>query len=342
MKNKMSQKTVHSIADIARLVGVSKSTVSRALNNSTLIGLETRERIQAVAREHHFQINIPAQRLSLQSSRTIAMVMHSSHDKHCFSVADLFTMEILGAVTQTLSDNHYDLLVAHIDPNDPEWPQQYLDTGRADGFILMTSTRKQNHIQALVDMQAPFIVWGTPRADTSYCSVTGDNYRGGWLAGEHLARNGRRQIAFLGGPAVELEVQKRYEGFAAALTAAGLGVDPALVTYGHYSSISAAERMQKLFEQNPGLDAVFVNSDLMAIAAIKVLQDHGRRVPQDVSVVGYDNLTITEITTPALTTISQNLPLAGKYLAQNLITYLQTGVISNVTVPAELIVRSSS
>jgi len=137
-------------------------------------------------------------------------------------------------------------------------------------------------------------------------------------------------------------VQKRYEGFAAALTAAGLGVDPALVTYGHYSSISAAERMQKLFEQNPGLDAVFVNSDLMAIAAIKVLQDHGRRVPQDVSVVGYDNLTITEITTPALTTISQNLPLAGKYLAQNLITYLQTGVISNVTVPAELIVRSSS
>ena len=119
-------------------------------------------------------------------------------------------------------------------------------------------------------------------------------------------------------------------------------MDPALVTYGRYSSDEAGERMIKLLEDHPDLDAVFANSDLMAIAAMKILQVNGRRVPQDVAVVGYDNLTITGITTPALTSVSQNISVVGRLLAQNLIAYLQSGMISNVTVPAELVIRSSS
>jgi DNA-binding LacI/PurR family transcriptional regulator len=269
--------------------------------------------------------------------------MHPYHDySDCFSVADLFYLEILSAVTETLSENHYDLLMAHINPNEPEWPRKYMDTGRADGFILPTAAHKQNHIQILTEMKAPFIVWGVPRPNMSYCSVTGDNFNGGRLAGEHLVQKGRRRIAFIGGPSYEPEVQKRYEGYAAALKAAGLEVDADLVTYGMFSSSSAAERMGDLLRLRPDLDGVFANSDLMAIAAIKVLQENGRRVPQDVSVVGYDNLSVTEIATPTLTTISQNLPAAGRLLAQNLLSYLQTGVITNVIMPAELVVRSSS
>jgi DNA-binding LacI/PurR family transcriptional regulator len=338
----MNRKSVHSIADIARLVGVSKSTVSRALNNSPLIGEDTKERIRAVAREHHYQINIPAQRLSLKSSRTIAIVMHPYHTSACFSVADLFSLEILGAVTGTLSDHHYDLLMANINPNDPDWPHLYLDTGRADGFILLTSTRKQYHIDALVQMKAPFIVWGTPRPNAHYCSVTGDNFGGGKQAGDHLLKSGRRRIAFIGGPPDELEVQKRFEGFQAALQEGGVELDPALITYGSFSSESGAERMQKLLQHHPHLDGVFANSDLMAIAAIKTLQASGRQVPQDVAVVGYDNLSVGELSSPSLTTISQNIPLVGKLLAQNLINNRESGLVTNVTVPAELLVRSSS
>lgn len=338
----MNTKTVQTIADIARLAGVSKSTVSRALNDSPLISAATKARIRAVAEAHNFQMNVSASRLSRQQSRTIAFVVHAHHYDACFSVNDLFLLEILGAITNTLSNLHYDMLVANINPHDPTWPHQYLDTGRVDGFILLTSTRKEFHIDTLVKMQAPFIVWGTPMPKYSYCSVNGDNFGGGRLATEHFVQKGRQHIAFLGGPAYEAEVQRRYDGYVAALRESGREVDPALVSHGDWTSESAAKRVQQVLEARPDLDAVFANSDLMAIGAINALRERGRLVPDDVAVIGYDGLSIAEFNNPPLTTVSQNLPLVGKLLAQNLIQYIETGVVTNVTIPAKLIVRKSA
>jgi DNA-binding LacI/PurR family transcriptional regulator len=338
----MNAKSALTIADIARLAGVSKSTVSRALNNSPLISEATKARVLAVAQEHNFQMNVSASRLSRQQSRTIAFAVHAHQYDACFSVNDLFLLEILGSITNTLSNLHYDLLVANINPHDPNWPHQYLDTGRVDGFILLTSTRKEFHIDALVKMQAPFIVWGTPRPKYSYCSVNGDNFGGGRQATEHLLQQGRRHIAFLGGPAFEAEVQRRYDGYIAALREEGHDAEPALVSYGDWTSESAAKRVVQLLEARPDLDAVFTSSDLMAIGAINALRAHGRRVPEDIAVIGYDDLSIAMFSNPPLTTVSQNLPLVGKLLAQNLIEYIETGVVTNVTIPAKLIVRESA
>jgi DNA-binding LacI/PurR family transcriptional regulator len=336
----MSKEQVKTIADIARLAGVSKSTVSRALNDSSLIGDETKERINRIAKENNFQINIPARRLSMKQSNTIAFVTHAYYKD--FSIADLFTLEILSGLTNALYQNHYDLLMANVDPFDTEWPRQYLNTGRADGFILMTSTRKVHHIKNLVAINAPFIAWGVPDPKYHYCTVTGDNFNGGRIATEHLIGLGRRRIAFLGGPAEELEVQHRYSGYKQALQSAGLSPDPNMVVHGEFCSNSGTTLMARLLEQAPDLDAVFVNSDLMAIAAMKVIQDQGRRIPDDVAVIGYDNLSITEQSQPPLTTVSQNIRLSGTLLAQNLLQYLQTGVVTNVSVPVELIVRESA
>ncbi len=338
----MSDKPVETIADIARLAGVSKSTVSRALSDSPLICTETKERIRAIAHEHEFQVNAAASRLSLKTSHTLAFVAHPYYQKKGFGVADLFMLEILGGISAGLAISHYDLLMVHVNPLETDWPARYLKTGRADGFILMTSTRKQHHIRALLAMKAPFIIWGTPGSDQSYCSVTGDNFRGGKLAAEHLIRTGKRRIAFLGGPEDELEVQKRFDGFQSAHLEAGLTVDPKLVTYGWYSNESGAERTRELLERAPEIDAIFANSDFMAIAAMRVAQEMGRRIPDNLAVVGYDNLTIAEESNPPLTTVSQNIPLAGRLLAQNLIQYLQTGVVTNVTLPAELVIRKSA
>lgn len=336
----MAKKNPLTIADIARLANVSKSTVSRALNDSTLISNETKERIRSIAREHNFRINAPARQLSMKQSRTIAYVTHSYHKD--FSVTDLFMLEIMGGISKGLHEKGYDMLVLQVDPRDTEWSHHYLDSGRVDGFILMTSSRKQMHIQTMVKMGAPFIVWGVTRPGLHYCSVTGDNFNGGKLAAEHLIRSGRRRIAFLGGPAAELEVQQRYAGFEAAMNEAGIPVDPMLIAYGDFSDSSGAAAMSRLLSQAPDLDAVFVNSDLMAIAAINTIRESGKQVPADISVVGYDDLSIARYSYPPLTTISQNIPLAGKLLAQNLIHYLDSGVISNVTIPVELIVRQSA
>jgi len=336
----MSQKPVKTIADIARLAGVSKSTVSRALNDSPLIGENTKERIRAIAREHRFQINAPARRLSMKQSRTIAFVTHAYHKQ--FSVADLFGLEIMGGISSGLHANGFDMLVIHVDPRDTQWAHQYLDTGRVDGFILMTSTRKQYHIKTLLGMGAPFIVWGIPQPNQSYPSVTGDNFNGGKLATKHLVGIGRERIAFLGGPAEELEVQQRYQGYRSALTKAGKNVIPELVAHGDFSNTSGAKAMERLLKEMPYPDAVFVNSDLMAIAAMDAIRGHGLRVPEDIAVVGYDDLSIAQHSYPPLTTIRQNIPLAGKLLAQNLIQFLQTGLVTNASIPVELVIRQSA
>jgi DNA-binding LacI/PurR family transcriptional regulator len=337
----MNPKPTQTISDIARMAGVSKSTVSRALNDSPLICDETKERIRGITKEQNFQINLPARRLSKKESNTIAFVTHGYHKE--FSFADLFTLEILSSISRALAENGYDLLMVQVDPLACcDWSANYLDTGRADGFILMTSTRKSSHIKSLLMEKSPFIVWGVPLSGSSYPSVTGDNFTGGKLAVEHFVRTGRRKIAFLGGPADELEVQRRYDGYAAAMEEAGLEVVQGRVGYGNFWTESSAATMRQLLESSPDLDAVFANSDLMAMSAMDVLRASGRSVPEDVAVIGYDNLSIAEVANPPLTTISQNLPQAGRLLAQNLIQYLRTGVVTNVVVPVDLVVRKSA
>jgi DNA-binding LacI/PurR family transcriptional regulator len=338
--DEMKNTKAHTIEDIARLAGVCKSTVSRALSNSPLINEKTRERISAIARAHNFQINMPARRLSMKQSKTVAYVTHSRCN--LFSVADLFTLELLSGITAALYEKGYDLLLAAVDPYDNSWAAQYLESGKADGFILMTSTRKQHHIKLLAEMHAPFIAWGVPHPKYSYCTVTGDNFKGGKLAAAHLAERGRRRIAFLGGPAKEAEIQLRYEGYQEALKQAGLTPDPALTAYSEFWGSSAAKAMRTLMDRSPDLDAVFIASDIMAVAAINILREAGRHIPEDVALVGFDNLSIAEQCTPPLTTASHNICLAGRLLAQNLLQYLQTRVVTHTTVPVELIIRQSS
>lgn len=336
----MMNKPVRTIADIARLAGVSKSTVSRALAGSPLISEETRQRVQVIAREHNFQINQPARSLSLKQTNTIAFVTHGYYEQIC--VEDLFFLEMLGAISIALAKAHYDLLMVNVDPYDTEWISDYLHTGKVDGFILMTSTRKMQHVQGLVAMQAPFIVWGVPAPGATYCTVSGDNVTGGRLAAEYLLNLGKQKIAFLGGPAEEQEVKLRCQGFESVLKSAGKECDPKLLVHGDYSSEGGAKMMAKLLDQSIEVDAVFANSDLIALGAINVIRERGLRVPEDISVVGYDDISLAPYFSPSLTTIRQNIPESGRLLVQNLIQFLETGIVTNVMVPVSLVVRDST
>jgi DNA-binding LacI/PurR family transcriptional regulator len=338
----MATPRAHTIADIARLAGVSKSTVSRALNDSPLIGPETKERIRAIAREHRFQMNAPARRLSLKRSNAIALVSYEYSAES--AVPDAFMLELMSGISSALRENDYDLLVVHISPSDTEWVHRYIDTGRVAGFILLSATCTARHLTTLAESNAPFIVWGVPTGVHGGSSVSGDSVAGGRIATEHLLRTGKSRIAFLGGPERDPEVEARFRGYEAALADAGRAVDAALVTYGKWlqPDTSGSEAMRRLLERAPDLDGVFANSDLLAIAAMDTLREHGRRVPDDVGVVGYDDVSVARHCNPPLTTIRQNGPLAGRLLAENLIQQLRTGAVTNVTLPAELVLRKSS
>lgn len=336
----MANKPVRTIADIAELAGVSKSTVSRALSNSTLISEETRNRIQAIAQAHNFQINQPARSLSMKQTNTIAFVTHGYHGNFC--VEDLFLLEMMGAITAALAARKYDLLMVNVDPYEIDWINDYLNTGKVDGFILMTSTRKQQHVKKLMEMQAPFIAWGVPSPGTNYCTVTGDNFNGARIAGEYLLSIGKQKIAFLGGPETEQEVKLRYQGFENALAAVGLKPDPNRMIFENYSTEAGHKGMHKLLDQDPEIDAVFANSDFIAIGAMNAIRERGKRVPEDISVLGYDDISLAQYSNPPLTTIRQNINESGRLLVQNLIQYLETGVVTNVSVPVNLVVREST
>jgi DNA-binding LacI/PurR family transcriptional regulator len=337
----MSKKTVRTLEDIARLANVSTSTVSRALNNSPLINQETKARIQAIAREHNYRINVSARNLRMRQSNTIAFVVPTYYPEF-FSPEDLFGMEILGGIGKGLHSLNYDLLIVQSSSDDSQWAHSYFESGRVDGFIILASNRRQSHIKILAELGAPFIAWGVPVPKYNYCSVTGDNLTGGRLAAEHLIHSGRQRIAFLGGPEGELTVQYRFEGYQNALQAVGRTVDSDLLAYGNYTHASGIAGMQQLMARASDLDAVFVTSDLMAIGAITAIQNSGKRVPEDIAVVGYDDLPIAVYNNLPLTTVRQNFPLIGKLLAQNLIQFIQSGVVTNVTAPVELVIRETA
>lgn len=339
----MRTERINTIADIARLAGVSKSTVSRALNDSPLIGSETKERVRALAREHDFRMNVPARSLSLRQSHAVALVSYAySVDS---VVPDAFMLEMMGGISSALHANDYDLLVIQVSPNDTEWVHRYLETGRVDGFIVLAAMCTRRHLDSLVAASAPFVIWGSPPGGGGgYCSVTGDSITGGRIATEHLLREGRSRIAFVGGPAQEVEVRDRLQGYREALSAAGVEVDPALVVHAswHQTELSSARAIQQLLERVPDFDAIFANSDLLAIGAMDALRTAGRRVPEDVAVIGYDDIALARHSNPPLTTVRQDGPLAGRLLAENLIQHLRTGVLTSVSIPAELVLRESA
>jgi DNA-binding LacI/PurR family transcriptional regulator len=335
----MNETEIKTIDDIARLAGCSKSTVSRALNDSPLIGFETKERIREIAKAHRFQRSDPARRLSLGQSHVVALVTYDYSAKHV--VPNPFALELMSGITAGLHANGYDLLVIQVSPNDTEWVSRYLESGRVDGFVLLTGNCSQQHISTLMERNAPFITWGIPAGRRGYSWVAGDNFAGGKLATEHLIGGGRRRVGFIGGTKV-VDVQDRYAGYVAALEEAGRVVEPELVTYGDFTPESGAAAMRSLLTAAPDIDGVFVNSDLMAIAAIEEIRARGRSVPDDIAIVGYDDVALAAHSDPPLTTISQSVPVAGRLLAENLLQLLRTGVMSNVMLPAELVVRKSA
>jgi DNA-binding LacI/PurR family transcriptional regulator len=336
----MTEPSIRTIADVARLLGVSKSTVSRALNDSPLIGADTKARVRAAAQRHHFRMNASARRLSLRESRTIGLVTYPF--KAGSQVSDVFMLEILSGISGALAAGGHDLLIITVDKHDTGWVHEFLETGRVDGFILLSATCSREQMTELVERKAPFTIWGADGAGRLHCSVSGDGFTGGRMAVEHLIERGRNRIGFLGGPAGDSEVRDRLRGYRAALRAAGRPVDPALIANGDYSEQSGAATMGLLLDRAPDLDAVFVNSDLMAVAAMDVIRERGRVVPDHVAVIGYDDVSIARYSNPPLTTIRQNGPLAGRLLAENLLQYLHTGVVTNVSIPAELVMRSSA
>ncbi|MBN2508942.1 MAG: LacI family DNA-binding transcriptional regulator [Spirochaetales bacterium] len=335
----MGKKKLHSINDIARIAGVSKATVSRALNGSPLVNQETKELIVNIAKEHAFLPSSIARNLSLRSSRTIGFVTHAYSKGSC-QISDPFSIELMGGAAIGLHEMGYDMLVLHVDPKNTDWAAQYLDSGKVDGFILVTSERKHNHITHLLDMGAPFVAWGY--GEGRFNSVRGDDYTGGSMAAELLVSRGCKNIACLCGPVEERDTANRLAGCTDMARNKGITLDTRLILHGTYGEESGRTVMEELLTRDNKIDGVFAFSDLMAIGAMKVLAEKGIRVPEDIAIVGFDDIEVASYVKPALTSISQHIAEGGKLLAKAITGSLHDKAISNVVMPVELIRRESA
>lgn len=339
----MSRNRVTSF-DIAHSAGVSQSTVSRALRGSPLVNAQTTQRVLEAAKRLNYTVDKHASSLRTQRSGTLALLLFedpTGDDSHI----NPFFLPMLGSITRACARAGQDLLISFQQLSD-DWHSDYADSMKADGLILLgygDYLAYRTKLEKLVRQGTHFVRWGAVLADQPGISIGCDNYQGGRLAGAHLASLGCRRIAFLGDASAHFpEFYERYQGCDAALRTVGAAMDPALQINAESSEDSGYAAAAALLRTGARFDAVFAASDLIAIGAMHALAEAGMRVPDDVAVVGFDDIPAARMATPTLTTVAQDTGGAGELLVQSLLGCIAGQPARSHRLPVRLIVRQSS
>ena len=329
--------------DIAEIAGVSQATVSRALRNSPLVRPETRERIQRIARELHYFVNRNAAGLRTHLSNTIALLLFDETDG-TDKKSNLFFWSMLDSITRAAAELGYDVLVSLQQLTD-DWHIKYQASHRADGLILLgygDYDVYREKLDALAAASTRFIIWGPPVKDEVGRSFGCDNESGGYQATKHLVDLGRRRIAYIGRKEHRSpEHAARYAGYARALSEAGLAADDELRVPADNSRENGYRAVKALLERGSSFDGVFAVTDLIAIGAMSALHDAGIKVPQDVSVVGFDDMPLAAFVTPALTTVQQDPRVAAEGLVHGIVGLIKGEPVESTLMKPRLIVRES-
>lgn len=327
------------MADIARLAGVSVSAVSRALRGSPEIGEETRKRIVELAKSLNYSVNAGAANLRLKQNKTVAVVMPYLHNRR-HQLADPFFISLISSIANALSDRGFDTLLCRVNESHTNFADPYF-TGRALGLIFTGHWLPHDRLNELAMSKVPFTIWGERIERQLYCTVGGDNRQGGRLATQHLLAQGCKRIAIIGSLAAH-EIRNRHEGYLMALHEAGISPDPALQVESQWEPDALERNVEALLLSGTPFDGVFACSDLAAMTVVNVLIRHGMRVPEQVAVVGYDDIELASYFRPALTTIRQPVDAAGTALVDALIDQIEGGEPIPRWLATELIQRESS
>ena len=324
---------------LAKLAGVSVSTVSRALAGNPVINDRTREKVVALAREHGFQPNMVARNLRLRRTETIGVVLPLGHqaDQH---LTDPFFLTMIGHLADELARRGYDMLLKKVVPRDDQWLRRLAESGRVDGIIVIGQSNQQAALEMVARTYRPMVVWGASLPGQEYMTVGSDNVAGGALAASHLIARGRRRLIFLGDNRAP-EIAQREQGFQRACDEAGLGASAHSLRVGLVAD-DAYRALLGIIDREAGVDGIVAASDVIAIAAIRALEARQCSVPRDVSVVGYDDVPIAEHLVPSLTTIRQDLALGARLMIEKLFGLIAGKPQSSSVMTPELITRQSA
>lgn len=319
---------------IAALAGVSKITVSRALRGSELVRPELRDRISEIAREAGYRMNGAARALRTRRSRTVALVIERlvAGDR---PISDPLVLSIIGGLLETLTPAGQAMLVTS---SDHFLESQVVD---ADGIVMIGQGAGGKRAQMIAAYGMPMVLWGARLPGSDLAVIGSDNRLGGQLSARHLVEGGRQRLVFLGDDQ-HPEVAARLDGVrdvVAAATAAIVAIVPC-----DFSRVAGASAVLGLLDEGTQFDAVIAASDFIAAGACDALIERGIRVPQDVAIVGFDDIAVAANHRPPLSSVRQSWSKAGRLLGEAILALIddpENFVLPDM-LPVELVVRESS
>lgn len=324
--------------EVARVAGVSRATVSRVVNGVATVDEGIRRTVERAVSSTGYRPNQAARSLVTRRAGSIALVL----PEQSRMVGDPFFVEIVSGVTGVVRAGGVHLVLMMTDVDTSDHVLADLRQGRLDGVILVYTHHDDPLPAALVEARLPVVMSGRPARPLLISTVDVNQIAGASMVAEHLVTRGCRRIATVSGPADSTSGQDRLSGFLDAM--ATRGQPDIAVAEGDFTRDGGAGAMERLLARSPDLDGVFIASDLMAQGALAVLRRHGRRVPEDVAVVGFDDSSAALACDPPLTTIRQPVEDMAAEMARLLLRQIECSDVPTSAVVFEptLIVRGSA
>lgn len=325
---------------IGKLAGVSRATVSRVVNDAPGVRPEVRERVLAVIQETGYQPHSAARSLASNRMGLISLVIPISTQ---FLLTDPYFLRLIQGVSQSCNENDItmSLFMLHSEDEEERLYPRVLNRGYVDGVILVSFDRDDSLVERLENNKMPFIMIGRPNetSNASYADV--NNEDGAYAAVTHLIRQGKTRIATITGRQDISSGEDRLAGYKRALSERGLPVDDDLIANGRFNEQDAYNAMLNLLPQQP--DAVFVASDGMAYGVLRALRQANIAVPEEIALVGFDDLPTSATCDPPLTTIKQPISRMGALAVDMLLDIINEGIDPprRLVLPTELIIRQT-
>ncbi|EOX4339453.1 substrate-binding domain-containing protein [Vibrio cholerae] len=324
--------------DIARLAGVSTSTVSHVINKSRFVSDEIAERVNNAAQQLNYAPSALARSLKMNRTKTIGMLVTTSTNP--------FFGEVVKGVERSCYHQGYNLILCNTE-GDNQRMKASINTllqKRVDGLLLMCSTLEGERLDVFdryPDIPIVVMDWGPILFASD--KIQDNSLQGGYMAAKHLIECGHKEIGCITGPLIRHQAQMRYEGYKRALAEAGIAMNPDWIVESDFECEGGYQAFEKLYERGKLPSALFVSNDMMAMGVIQAASQRGLRIPDDLSLIGYDDVHIAKFMTPALTTIHQPKYRLGKAAVDTLLYRLENPDTTAQVVQLEptLVVRNS-
>ncbi|MEU8650337.1 LacI family DNA-binding transcriptional regulator [Streptomyces sp. NPDC048737] len=336
------------LEEVAARAGVGRGTVSRVINGSPRVSDATRAAVEAAVAELGYVPNTAARALAANRTNAIALVVPEPETRF---FAEPYFSDILRGVGAELADTEMQLLLIFAGSDrERQRLAQYLAAHRVDGVLLVSVHADDPLPDLIAQLEIPAVISGPRSAAETLPSVDSDNYGGARSAVEHLLARGCRRIGHITGRLDVYGAQRRVDGYRDALLEAGYGVDELIIVQGDFTEEGGQRAMRELLARDPALDAVFAGSDVMAAGARQALREAGRRIPDDVALIGYDDSAIARHMDPPLTSVRQPIEEMGRRMLDLLLTEIADDrpAVSRglerrqVVLATELMVRASA